>query len=234
MIAVLEVQRLPNVDGSTFVRMVRRGLDNVMAHDMSSSIVFDSLEDFSSESLPNSKQEFHDFLYTKLAPALVARIGTRPTELAMRAIEESVDKGPDSPSESVRTTVRRESIDGPVGVLLLSGATALAVRMRAALGGDRVGVAVASSIAQARVVCARLMPQMFILDLEFLRDNSYEDVVGLIRELPTSVSIVVWGSRVDAAKKIGVLLRSHGRQPVGMSREVGIEPLLDMICARAG
>ncbi len=233
MLSVLSPDQLPKVDGNTFVRLVRRGLENVMAGDMSSVVVFECLEHVPGEALPNSSKEFHDFLYQRVKPTLEERLGMRSAELALQAVEKSLKSGPEQRSDSVKTTVRRESVEGPVGVLMLSDSTALAVRMRAALGGDRVGVAVASSLSQAATVSQRLMPQMFILDLDFLRENSYEEVVAFIRGLPASVSIVVWGSRQDAANKIGLLLRSHGRQPVGLSREVGIEPLLDMIRAQS-
>lgn len=227
------MEQLPRVDGNTFVRLVRRGLEQVMAGDMSSVVVFECLERLPGEALPSQAREFHEFLYRRVFPALRERLGERSADLAMQAIEKSIKAGPDDRSDSVRTTVKREPVDGPVGVLMLSDSSALAVRMRAALGGDRVGVAVASTLPQAKVVSGRLVPQMFILDLDFLRGHSYEEVVEFIRTLPSAVSIVIWGSRIDAANKVGVLLRSHGRQPVGVSREVGIEPLLDMIRAQS-
>ena len=103
------------------VRLVREGLESVMAAEVASSIVFAALEQDGGQALPASAHELFQFIRGPLLAVLKRRVGESKAGDAVRAAEELIGKGIAhvKAPPSYQTTMRLPSIVGPVAVLFV-------------------------------------------------------------------------------------------------------------------
>lgn len=204
-----------------------------MAPEMASSVVFAALERLGTGDLPATRDEAVRFSQGALKDELEARFGKiHAAHVTVRVQELLARATPKSESAAMQTTLKMKSVEGPVSVLVLSLRTALGVRLRAVLGGERVTVHVVSSIERALDGMRRAPPDVVVLDGELADTLSPEQLDAAGKGVPSGALLVLWESEAPQAEATQRRLRRSRPNLVPINRKVGVDPLLDVIKAR--
>lgn len=213
--------------------MIREALEAFMAPEVASSVVFAALEQDGGHELPASREQAVAFAKGPLKAVLERRLGAILSRDALTRVEELLARAISAPEPaSFQATLRLPSVVGPVSVLVLSASAALGVRLRAALGGERVTVHVVSSLERSLDGVRRAPPDVFVLDGFQIDSLSSEEIESVSKRVPPSTLLVLWESdRPEAATTLR-RFKKYRANLLSMERQTGIDPLLDVIKAR--
>ncbi len=214
--------------------LIREALEGLIEPRTAQSVIFEAFERGGVEKLPADAAKLLDFIKGPLRAATAERVGAtsagevveRLTDVLRNAIQM-----PDAATASSRT-VEMPVGTGPVRVLVMGRGTSLAVRLRAALGGERVAVGAATALPAAEHMIGNLRPELVILDGVDPVQDTVDEIAELLAALPAGTTRLVWGREQDWADKVAAALDAGQVPHTLVDRREGVDPLLDLIRSR--
>lgn len=226
----------PSMVGELGMRLIREGLEAVIEPEVASAVVFDALEWENAADLPGTHEELLQFLRGSVKKAAAVRLADDAVQQAVARAEELLKQtfaNVGTPTSNAgATTVRLPMIEGPVRVILLSKSASLGVRLRAALGGERIRLQVCGTVEQLARMKERMQPDVFIMSADGIDGAAPGPLQVFVNDLPKTTTSVVWGSEVPALSKVINALEQSKRPILVMDRRAGVDPLLDVIRSR--
>jgi hypothetical protein len=224
------------IDGETGMYLIREALEGLIEPRVASSVIFDALERGGIDALPSEAAKLIGFIEGPLRAATTDRVGSstaddvveRLTGLLRTAM--ATPAGASGPGD-VRT-VEVPVGAGPVRVMVLGRGSALAVRLRAALGGDRVAVGASTAVPAAEHMATTLRPEIIVLDAVDPVQDPVDSVAEMLARVPGKGTHLVWGREQPWASKISHALDERGIPFTPIDRLEGVDPLLDLIRSR--
>ena len=222
-----------SVDGETGMYLIREALEGLLEPRVASHVIFDALERGGVDSLPSDAKELIGFVEGPLRAATSERAGDataadvveRLTSVLQKAV--ALDAAPD-----ISRTVEVPVGAGPVRVMVMGRGSSLAVRLRAALGGDRVAIGASTATPAAEHMVATLRPEIIILDAVDPIQDPVDDVAGFLGRVPAATTRLVWGREQPWASRLAAALDAATVPYTPVDRRDGVEPLLDLIRSR--
>jgi PleD family two-component response regulator len=213
------------------MKLLRDVIERSVDARLASAIIFEALSSDRASEVPTDMAALHRFIEGPLRTALSRRLGSAPTSALLDAIEAEL-LAPDEEDDRNRT--REWPIGaGPVVVLVVSRSASLAVALRAALGGERIGLRTAADAPAVESAAKKIAPDLVIIDAtEPIRDMP--SVADAIRAVPASSSCLHWGRETPWGLRFGVELDRRGVAFTPVDRTHGVDPLLDLVRSRLG
>ena len=211
------------------MRIVRECLEGVMEPRSASAAILDAIGELGRWADLADPPRFDAFVGGPLRLAVSARLGS----LAAADVSDRID--------AMLAIVRRREApptrevpfaDGPVRVLLLGGTTKLGVTLRNAIGGARIALAHAADLASARIMIARLEPELVVIDAADPPQANVADLLLLLTELPRDTGTVVFGSEHPWGTRVLRTRMPSEPRLVPFDRSSGLEPLVDLVRSR--
>ncbi|MFO0696793.1 MAG: hypothetical protein U0230_24695 [Polyangiales bacterium] len=217
---------------SAVVHLIREALEGVLAPEVAASVFFDALSE--PEGLPEDRPGLIRFVKGPLRDALVRKVGSEAASAAVGRIllpleaatrPDAKRRRDDHPTRAVPLS------EHPVPVSVLAAGQALATRLRAVLGPQRIesrSTPSAMEIANQRFP----VPQIVIVDASDFPPIEPAQIAAAFRLLPATTARVVWCTDLPFGPKIVDALRAEAQNALGLTRAEGIEPLLDLVRSR--
>ena len=213
--------------------LIREALEGLLEPRVASHVLFEALERGGIESLPSDASLLIGFVEGPLRAATAERAGEataadiveRLTSVLQKAVV--MDAAPD-----VSRTVEVPLGAGPVRVMVMGRGSSLAVRLRAALGGDRVAIGASTATPAAEHMVGTLRPEIIILDAVDPIQDAVEDVAAFLARVPAKTTRLVWGREQPWASRLADALDQATVPYTPVDRRDGVEPLLDLIRSR--
>lgn len=212
--------------------VIREVLEGSLAPNIAAAVLFLALDQTSSDP---SGPGWSLFVEQALRPVLHERVGTEVGEDIVERVlgilgRVSVPKHP-QPSEF--PTGRFVISDGPTRALVIASDKRLARMLKGALG-ERVVPAVAVDQNAILRGATDFLPSLVILDLCHPVELGLQGLVRCIDEISPDVLVVLWAPKANSAEKLAGELRKLGRRTMVLTREHGVDPLLDLVRASQG
>jgi len=222
------------IDGETGMYLLREALEGLIEPKTASGVIFEALGDESSGELPADVDGLLAFVQGPLRRATGKRVGESSAREVVERLEQVLDRVSKRPGavRSGSTTLEVPVSTGPVRVLVLSRSSTLAMRLRAALGGDRIAVGAATAVPAGEHLRSQLKPEMVIVDAVDPVQDGLEALVGLLGSFDPSITILLWGREQEWAERLDARLGSAGVETTPVDRREGVDPLLDLIRSR--
>lgn len=221
------------IDGETGMYLIREALEGLIEPRVASSVIFEALERGGVERLPSDAEGLLSFIQGPLQQATEERVGESTAGDVVDRLTEVLERALRRPDQAAQSrTVEVPAGAGPVRVLVMGRGTSLAVRLRAALGGDRVAVGAATALPAAEHLVTNLNPELVVLDAVDPIQDSTEALVSLLRGLSPACTRLVWGREQPWAERMAETLESAGVPFTPVDRREGVDPLLDLIRSR--
>ena len=213
--------------------LIREALEGLLEPRIASHVIFDALERGKIDSLPSDASLLIGFVEGPLRAATAERAGEataadvveRLTSVLNKAV--TLDEPPD-----ISRTVEVPIGAGPVRVMVMGRGSSLAVRLRAALGGDRVAIGASTATPAAEHMVGTLRPEIIILDAVDPIQDSLDEVAEFLARLPAATTRLVWGREQPWASRLADALDQAIVPYTPVDRRDGVEPLLDLIRSR--
>jgi hypothetical protein len=220
------------MDAQRGMKVLRDVIERSVDARLASAIIFEALSTDRASEVPADLAALQTFIEGPLRTALSRRLGSAPTSALLEAIETELLAPP--PTDRQRNATLEVVVGrGPVVVLVVSRSASLAVALRAALGGDRLGLRTASDAPTVEASVKKIQPDIVIIDAaEPLRDMP--SVAEAILAVPASTACLLWGRETPWGLRIGVELERRGQRFTPVDRTHGVEPLLDLVRSRLG
>jgi hypothetical protein len=217
--------------------LLREALEKAIGRERATSALFVAL-DASPGGVPKSRETWLAFIAGPLRDALAgsetdvdrvveqvgAAIGSEAGEVAF---DVDVDSG--EPSE---TLFMPTSGHKPVPVLTVAGSDALALRLVAVLGNDRVKPTWVADEAALRKATFAAQPLLVLVDGADPPSMDPSALASALGATPDTVVRVLWASDLAGGHTIADALATAGVEHTHLPRREGVEPLLDLILSR--
>ncbi len=222
------------VDGEAGLHLVREALEGVIEPTAASAALFEALERQGTDELPGSSTELLDFVRGPLHTVVARRIGVVGADELVERMERTVERVESGlPLRAGGANTLEIMIGtGPVRVLSVSTSTALAVRLRAALGGMQVHVVSASGLAEAEVESAKLDPDVVVIDATAPVTDDGEGVMRFLSKLKPTTTSVLWGEELSFGRTLEHEAVQRKVKLTTVERAEGVDLLLDLIRSR--
>ncbi|MCA9581769.1 MAG: hypothetical protein KC416_08230 [Myxococcales bacterium] len=221
-------------DAHTAMRLVRESLESVLSPEAASAIVFEALDAGRVETLPDNPEAFMVFVRGPVRRAVEKRIGTGAGDGVVQDVAQLLEGTGTSVggADVIETTLQMPIVRGPVAVVAFARSPSIAIRLRAALGGDAVLVTVATTVLQAEAACDRVVPEVVLIDGDAVDASNQGKLGTLLQALSPLTTVVIWATTDSPARDLVADLRARGASIVALDSSGGVEPLLDVIRAR--
>ncbi|MEM9190810.1 MAG: hypothetical protein AAGF12_16620 [Myxococcota bacterium] len=217
------------------MRLVREALEGLVAPRLASGVIFDALAASADSELPRNQAELLAFVAGPLSRAAERRVGGAQAREMVRQIETVLSSVSTKPQTTrVGRTLEVPIGGGPVVVLLLSRVSGLAVALRAAVGGERLGVRTVADAATATGLALQLKPDLLIVDATNPTDDSVEEVADVMSAVGPTCARLLWGHEERWAQALGQVLTERKVRYTPVDRREGVDPLLDLVRSRLG
>ncbi len=120
----------------------------------------------------------------------------------------------------------------PVSVLVVSSTDELASWLTTALGSERVRVRTVREEPELRRAVFSDSPLLVLIDTKAPADIERGTLAAAVRDLPDSVTPVIWAVDDDFGRTLAQNLRAVAVFVVELQRSEGEEPLLDLVRSR--
>jgi hypothetical protein len=214
-----------SVDGETGMYLIREALEGLLEPRIASHVIFEALERGGIESLPSDASLLIGFVEGPLRAATADRAGEATAADVVERLTSVLMK-------AVALDVEVPVGAGPVRVMVMGRGSSLAVRLRAALGGDRVAIGASTATPAAEHMLNTLRPEIIILDAVDPIQDPVEEVAGFLARTPAKTTRLVWGREQPWASRLEAALDQATIPYTPVDRRDGVEPLLDLIRAR--
>lgn len=221
------------IDGETAMFLIREALEGLVEPRAAQSVIFQALDREGVEKLPSRGDDLIAFIEGPLREATAERVGASSAREVVERLSDVLGhaiRRPDTPGNS--RTVEVPAGAGPVRVLVMGRSTSLAVRLRAALGGDRVAVGASTALPAAEHMIGSFCPELVILDAVDPLQDDVHAVARLVGSLPGGTTRLIWGREQPWAEKMSAALDGAGVIYTPVDRRDGVDPLLDLIRSR--
>ncbi|MCS6799010.1 MAG: hypothetical protein NZ898_10850 [Myxococcota bacterium] len=223
--------------GEAALAVVREVLEGFLEPRRAGVVVFEALAEAGRSDLPESQEEVVEFVRGPLRTVASRWMGEAHADLLVDRTLAILDRGRASqpePGGSLQTIQMMVS-EGPLRALVVSRGPALAVRLRAALGGERFGAGVVDRIERLDSMADVVHPHVVVLDGPDPVRTDVETLVEALARLPVETVRVSWGSGAEFSwiEDVQRRLEERGVTLVTIDRREGVEPLLDLLRALA-
>jgi len=226
--------------GSLLLEMavIRESLEGMLAPDIASKVIFEALEPFGGD-LP-SGEGLARFVENELKASLTSRAGHEVAQDVTGRISSVLGllvpgKGSTEPLPPwQRRTAEVSLVSGSVRVAVVSATSGMDRRLLAAMGEKVMPLGV-RRLSRLEVVARDLHPQIVLVDGADPPPDLAVEMIAPLRALPKDALVIVFGSREPWAQQAMKSIEAMGAgapQVVGVDREEGVDPLLDMIRSR--
>lgn len=221
------------IDGETGMYLIREALEGLIEPRVASSVIFEALERGGIDALPSDGERLLDFIRGPLRSTTAERVGSSSADDVVERLADVLRTALSAPEAATGArTVEVLPGAGPVRVLVMGRGSSLAVRLRAALGGDRVAVGAATALPAAEHMATNLRPELVILDAVDPLQDPVEAIVAMLRSLPSGTTRLVWGGEQPWAGRVSSALDAASISYTPVDRREGVDPLLDLIRSR--
>lgn len=221
---------MQNNRGMQFVRgVMERSLNERVA----SAVIFEALSLDRVNALPADDEALRRFVEGPLRNAALRRLGPEKTEDVLRSILQELSRGPVSePPRAAGLTLEVPVVLGPVRVIVVSGGSTLAVALRAALGGERLGVRTVSDAATMGAFVRKVRPELVVVDGTDPIHGSMEQLAEAFGDLSSTAMSLVWGHEQPFGSQVARELEQRKIPFTSIDRQEGVDPLLDFVRSR--
>jgi hypothetical protein len=216
------------------MQLVRQVMEQELEPRAASAIIFEALAADRANELPSDSVALRRFVEGPLRQAAAQRLGQAASNRLVGQIVQSFAGARLAPSDANSNTLEVAVGAGPVVVLVLSRSASLAIALRAALGGDRLGVRTVSDAASVARIAPKLRPEITVVDATEPVEDDHEAIVEGLRSLPTTCTCLVWGSRERWGSRMTAALERRQIRFTPVDRVEGVDPLLDLVRSRFG
>jgi hypothetical protein len=212
------------------VALVREALEGVLSPPTAASTLFAALD---GTSVPTDRASVIRFVDGPLRSVLVQRLGKSEAagvvDRILMPLEASTRPGANRRVDEDKTKALPLSTHA-VPVTIVSETSGLANRLRAALGTDLIDVSATASAADA--VAQQPEAAIVVLDASDFPPSTVDAVAGALRLLPETTACVVYAAELPFGQRALKALALANRDAVAIARADGVDPLLDLVCAR--
>lgn len=218
--------------------MVREALEGVVSPKVATSLLFEALEE--AGAVPETLDEMRSFARGPLESAVRRRfrghvaseLGLKVDEMFLRAGAGELSIDVEVDTQDGTETAQMAVVKRPVPVVVISSAPALADRLVACLGEDRVHAThVTGTDALGRAVFAHTA-LVVVIDGDRPLPAPEPDLVAALARIPDAATPVLWASDGAHAGRLTEAAEAAGVALVAVPRTEGIEPFLDLVLSR--
>lgn len=228
------------------VHLVREVLEGALPPEVATAAMFAALHNWK-EGMPRDAADVLELCRGPLSEILIKRVGEETKEEVIRRLEQVLLSGDRTGTDiPLDVDIDLEGMEGepsitmimpivwrePVSVLVVSAKDTFAARLEASLGATRVH---ASTIGDAGGLRRAMFSESPLLVLVDATNPSVRDPAELgvaICDLPDNVLCVIWDRASDYGHALEVVLDATSVEPVGLRKDEGISPLLDLVLSR--
>lgn len=228
------------------VHVVREVLEGALPPEVATAAMFAALHNWK-EGVPRSPEDVLEMCRGPLSDILVKRVGEDVKDEVIRRLEQVLLQGNRAGTDiPLDVDIDLEGMEGepsitmimpivwrePVSILVVSAKDTFAARLEASLGASRVH---ASTVGDANGLRRAMFSESPLLVLVDATHPSVADPAELgvaIGDLPDNVLCVIWDRSSDYGHSVEVVLEATSVQPVGLRKDEGISPLLDLVLSR--
>jgi hypothetical protein len=214
-------------------QVILEALEGFVDPPVASIVVYLGLEVAEREEPPRGKVELMEFVRGPLYQVLKKKLDDETSAKAVDSILAAIEDAAAGDTRAFGGRTMEVSIaDGPVRVLVCSTNRVLPVRLRAALGPERVTVANAVDVPTAQSLVEDIRPLVVIVDAAAPPSTAEGPMADLVRALPASCTLLLWGRELEWGKALAGALTQSEVEFTPVERVEGVEPLLDLIRSR--
>ena len=222
-----------SLDGDTGIQLIREVLEGMLEPLVASAVIFEALAADRANELPSSGVDLLVFTRGPLRAAVERRMGSQTAADAVQGVERLVQRFvSEPPPDRVGATVEVPVGHGPVRVLIVSSHATLAIALRAALGGEAVGVGSASSVEHATTLLHRLDPALLIVDGLAPVEGDAGQLALLLADAASACTVLVWGPEEPWGQEVAAGLDARSAVYTPVDQREGVDPLLDFVRSR--
>lgn len=225
--------------------LLREALEGVVAPEVATALIYDALE-LSGQRPPKSLEETRTFAEHALAEAIRRKVRADQASEILHTIDELFARAIDGDGVAVDVEIDHEAWDEsdptattqmavvqkPVPVIVLGAGDTFAEKLVVCLGEDRVHTIAVGDEATFRKAVFAYSPLIVLIDGTSPAAVEPRTLTAMLRGVPVSAMPVLWGAESGWSRAVLPGLESAGVPLVTLTRDEGIEPLLDLVLAR--
>lgn len=225
--------------------LLREALEGVVAPEVATALIYDALE-LSGQRPPKSLEETRTFAEHALAEAIRRKVRADQASEILNTIDELFARAIDGDGVAVDVEIDHEAWDEsdptattqmavvqkPVPVIVLGAGETFAEKLVVCLGEDRVHTIAVGDETTFRKAVFAYSPLIVLIDGTSPAAVEPRTLTAMLRGVPVSAMPVLWGAESGWSRAVLPGLESAGVPLVTLTRDEGIEPLLDLVLAR--
>jgi hypothetical protein len=227
------------------LQLIRESLEGVLAPGIASAALLEALETYG-ERMPQEPSELQEFARGSLRAAVQRRAGADVAEEVTHQLGNMLvafsGGAPDEPEPEGRVTREGRALGnlttvsgsgpGTARMVVVAGSTGLAVRLRTAVGGERLALLTTHDPSRLYGFVTDLNASLVLYDATDSPQGDVSEFVEALAKLPPDVVRIVWSSGEPEASRIVHELEERDVRVTPLDRREGVDPLLDLLRAR--